>query len=141
MPWEKATAATDSADRVFYKHVVGINLSNQDGTSRQEVISCRRKREELRLVPEPDNPHDPDAVKVCCKNGQQIGYLPPDNGRMAHDLATGWTFHTTVHDIYPFEENPQKHGVLLRVEVLTKPIQKEDESTRQRQSDQWALKP
>jgi hypothetical protein len=58
---------------------------------------------------------------------------------MAHDLAAGWTFHTTVYDIYPFEENPQKHGVLLRVEVLNKPIQKKDESTRQRQSDEWAL--
>ena len=115
---KKARTVCNHQDHVFYKHVLEINLKNQDGTNRQEIIRCCNRGEELLLVLEPDNPHDSDAVKVCRKNGQQIGYLPTDNGRMARDLATGWTFRTTVDDIYPFEENPQNHGIRLRMEVL-----------------------
>ena len=114
------TAVSDSLNRPFYKHVLAINHINPDGKSRQEIISNCRKDEELVLVPEPDNHHDPGAVKVCRKNGEQIGYLPADSGRMAHDLETGWIFRTTIDDIYPFEENPRKHGVRLRLEVLTR---------------------
>ena len=116
---KKKGAISNYQGRVFYKHVFEINLKNPDGTSRQEIIRRCNRGEELLLVPEPDNRHGPDAVKVCRKNEQQIGYLPTDNGRMAHDLATGWAFRTTIDQIYPFEDNPQKHGVRLCMQVLT----------------------
>ena len=112
--------ARKSVNCVFCKHVVGINLKNPDGKSRQDIINCCHKTEELVLIPEPDNHHDPGAVKVCRKDGEQIGYLPADSGRMAHDLDKGWTFRTTVDDIYPFDEDSRKHGVRLRLEVLTR---------------------
>ena len=38
---------------------------------------------ELKLVPEPDNPHDPDAVGVWDAAGEhQAGYLPRDRARL-----------------------------------------------------------
>jgi HIRAN domain len=116
---QSAVTASKSVDHVFWKHVVGINLKNPDGKSRQDIINCCHKAEDLVLIPEPDNPHDPGAVKVCRRNGEQIGYLSGDSGRMAHDLDRGWTFRTTVDDIYPFEEDSRKHGVRLRLESLT----------------------
>ena len=114
-----AVTASKSVNRVFWKQVFGINLKNPDGKSRQDVINCCQKAEELVLLPEPDNHHNPGAVKVCRRNGEQLGYLSADSGRMAHDLERGWTFRTTVDDIYPFEEDSRKHGVRLRLEALT----------------------
>jgi hypothetical protein len=34
----------------------------------------------MQLVPEPDNPHDKRAVKVCRQSGEQVGYLPRGHG-------------------------------------------------------------
>lgn len=116
----QSTAVRDAVNSPFYKHIVGINHKNPDGTSRQDVISGCHKGEELLLVPEPNNRDHPRAVRVCRKSGELIGYLSTNSGRMAHDLDTGWTFRTTIDDIYPFEENPRKHGVRLRFEVLTR---------------------
>lgn len=108
-----------AVNRVFYKHILGINLKNLDGTSRQDIINRCHEGEELVLVPEPDNCHNAGAVKVCCRNGEQIGSLPVNSGRMARELTAGWTFRATIDDIYPFEENPRKHGVRVRLRVLT----------------------
>lgn len=107
-----------SENRVFFAQVHGITHKNADGTSRQDIIDRCREGEELALVPEPTNRFDPDAVKVCRKNGEQLGYWAAD-GRMAGDLASGWTYRVTVDEIYPFAENHRKHGIKLRVDVLT----------------------
>jgi len=117
---QRTVVASKSFNCVFCKHVVGINLKNPDCKSRQDIINCCHKNEEMVLIPEPGNYHEPGAVKVCRRNGEQIGYLSTDPDRMAHDLESGWTFRTTVDDIYPFEEDSRKHGVRLRLEVLTR---------------------
>jgi hypothetical protein len=109
---------SSSGNRVFYMQVHGIKFENEDGTSRQKIIKDCHEGEELVLVPEPDNRFDSDAVKVCRENGEQLGYWPADH-RMARDLANGWTYRVTIDEIYPFEEDRRKHGVKLRVEVLT----------------------
>ncbi len=107
-----------SGNRVFYGQVHGITHKNQDGTSRQKIIDSCSEGEEVFLVPEPDNRFDAGAVKICRRNGEQLGYWRGD-GRMAGDLAAGWTYRVSVDEIYPFSENRRKHGVRLRVEVLT----------------------
>ena len=106
-----------SGNRVFYAQVHGIYHKNDDGSSRQQIIKDCYEGEELRLVPEPNNPVDPNAVKICRKNGEQLGYWQGD-GRMAHDLAIGWTYRITIDEIYKIQDN-RKRGARLRVEVLT----------------------
>jgi len=108
-----------TAGRVFYGQVHGIFHENEDGTSRQKVISECREGEEVFLIPEPTNHYDPGAVKVCRRNGEQLGYWPADGHRMAHDLGIGWTFRVTIEEIYSFEDKPNEYGVKLRLEVLT----------------------
>jgi hypothetical protein len=103
--------------RQFFAQVHGINHKNEDGSSRQEIIKQCHQGEELMLVPEPTNKYDPDAVKICRKNGEQLGYW--EAGRMGRDLAAGWTYRVTIDEIYRFKENRRKHGVRLCVEVLT----------------------
>ncbi len=42
---------------------------------RQSVVARLSIGEEILLKREPTNPYDPNAIRVECKNGQQIGYL------------------------------------------------------------------
>jgi len=105
------------AGRQFFAQIHGINHKNADGSSRQKMITNCREGEELNLIPEPTNRYDPQAVMICRKNGEQLGYWQA--GRMARDLAAGWTYRVTIDEIYAFRENRKKHGVRLRVEVLT----------------------
>jgi hypothetical protein len=59
--------------------VVGVSKNNTDGSSRQQIIAREVKENDpLQLVLEPDNPFDPNAVKVLSKFGHQIGYLGRD---------------------------------------------------------------
>lgn len=129
----RSTKNPSRTNRVFFQQVHGINYKNDDGSSRQQIIEHCREGEELVLVPEPTNPYDPDAVKIHRSNGDQLGYWPAD-GRMAHDLASGWTYRVTIDEIYPFKENHKKHGVRLRVEVLTMSHKTEERKKRAAQS-------
>jgi HIRAN domain-containing protein len=125
----RSTKSPSRSNRAFFQQVHGINFKNDDGSSRQAIIGRCYVGEELELVPEPANRFDPDAVKICRKNGEQLGYWPAD-GRMAHDLASGWTYRVTIDEIYPFKENRKKHGVRLRVEVLTMSRKTEERKKR-----------
>ncbi len=107
--------------RTFYSQVHGIMHENNNGSRRQDIIRHCEVGEELELVPEPNNPYDSGAVKICRKNGEQIGYWQAD-GRMAHDISIGWTYRVTIDEICGFQRDDRKRqseGVRLKVEVLT----------------------
>ena len=63
--------------------VVGVTFRNEDGSRRQELIEELCEGDQLGIVPEPDNPHDADAIAVTNAYGEQIGYL---NQRLAKDV-------------------------------------------------------
>lgn len=82
---QKATAEVNETGRTFYSKVVGVSYNNPDGTSRQRIIKTHCKAgQSLQLKPEPDNPHDPNALGVWVSAGQ-IGYI--EGGRLAEDLS------------------------------------------------------
>lgn len=56
--------------------VRGTEHPNQDGTSRVDIIGRCAIGEQIRLIPEPHNPYDRNAIMVCRISGEQIGYLP-----------------------------------------------------------------
>lgn len=66
----------DQIDKHFYSRVAGVSYSNKDGSSRQAYVLACRPRQEVRLVPEPDNPYGATAVRVETLSGSQMGYLP-----------------------------------------------------------------
>jgi len=73
----------------------------------------------LQLVPEPDNPYDSDAIKVCRVNGEQLGYLDAAYAaRITHDSAIGWTYQVTVDEIFA-ADRIGCFGCRLRIGVLT----------------------
>lgn len=73
------------AMRQFYLRLAGVKHSNADGVKRQSIIKRCTVGEELRLVPEPDNPFDSSAIRVCRLNGETIGYIKSgDNKHFPH---------------------------------------------------------
>jgi hypothetical protein len=106
--------------RHFFAQVHGIHHKNTDGSSRQRIIRSCQPGELVLLVPEPDNPADPDALKVCRQNGEQLGYVTADLAfRLTADMAIGWTYRATVEEIYSFADRPHAFGCRLRIGVLT----------------------
>jgi HIRAN domain-containing protein len=77
----------------------GDSLVRVVGTSHyQEALlelAPREADEEVRvekiaaLVPEPDNPHDPDAIAVTI-DGRLVGYLSRDENRRWKDVVSGY---------------------------------------------------
>ena len=59
----------------FYGRLAGTTHLNSDGSSRQAAIAELRPCDELSLVPEPENPHDANAIRVLAPSGVQLGYL------------------------------------------------------------------
>jgi hypothetical protein len=64
----------EASDNVFFAKVHGVSFKNDDGSSRQKIISRCKVGEELDIIPEPTNRHDRGTMKVCRKNGEQLGY-------------------------------------------------------------------
>jgi hypothetical protein len=99
--------------------VHGIYHRNGDGSSRQEIIRRCRAGDVLRFVPEPDNPHDQYAIKVCRDNGDQLGYLDAGNAmRVTGELSIGWTYRVTVDEIFAADRRGY-YGCRIRIGVLT----------------------
>jgi hypothetical protein len=67
----------DLLDDVRFMHadVVGVNYNNDDGESRQEIISRCVPFEPITLDHQEDNPYDKNAIAVLRDNGEQIGFL------------------------------------------------------------------
>lgn len=59
----------------FRMPACGEWYDNEDGTSRQEELAKCEPGDPLKLVREPDNPHDPLAVGVYTLNGVRVGFL------------------------------------------------------------------
>jgi len=72
--------------RSFYTKVAGVSHRNEDGTSRQEIIRRCQPSETLLLHHDEQNPHDPNAVRVCRHNGDQVGFL---NAELAEEVVHG----------------------------------------------------
>jgi hypothetical protein len=80
VPFESPPPPPHEETRTFLLSVHGVSFANADGTARQAIIRRCNVGDAMRLIPEPENPHDPFAVKVCRGDGAQVGYLPLDHG-------------------------------------------------------------
>lgn len=64
--------------KVYFVSIRGVSHDNEDGSSRQEIISKLQRGEILDLIADPMNKYDRWAVGVYTKKGVQIGFLPSD---------------------------------------------------------------
>lgn len=103
--------------RQFSAQVHGIFHKNSDGSSRQDVIASCRVNEELFLYPEPDNPVDHDAIRICRHNGEQLGYLQAGTG-LAEGIRAGKKFKASIEELYDIRERPGMRGAAVRIEQI-----------------------
>ena len=80
----RAEPPRTTSNRGFFSKIAGVSHSNDDGSSRQRIISRCRVGEPLTLKRDPTNPYDANAIRVHRKNGEQLGYL---DRRVASQLA------------------------------------------------------
>ena len=66
------------SEKIFYTKIVGVTNKNNDGTNRQNLIRSCKSGDKLKLVLEPDNKFDKNAVKVCTLDNKQLGYISKD---------------------------------------------------------------
>ena len=80
----------------YHAHHIGVSgesFDNPNGTSRQTIIADTPPGTTVYLVPEPDNPHDGDAIRVFVAKGgpvtAQVGYLPRGHFDIVTDVRHG----------------------------------------------------
>src|SRR5437667_2836192 len=79
----------------FHTKVAGVTFEG-----RQETVQALRPGDALMLRREPDNPHDPHAVKVVTASGTQIGYLSARvASRLAPSIDSGTRYAAAVSQI------------------------------------------
>ena len=102
---------------VYDTKVVGVSKDNQDGSSRQDIIKREvAEDDKLLLEAEPENPYDPNAVKVLSKNSNQIGYL---NKEMAETILPAIHNETEIHVTAKWVNGEKMVGVGLRIELVS----------------------
>jgi hypothetical protein len=70
-------------DGLIVAHVAGAN-HRPDALASDDAAPGKP----LTLRPEPDNPHDPDAVAVLLASGEPVGYVPRE---IASLVGAGWS--------------------------------------------------
>jgi hypothetical protein len=70
-------------DGLIVTHVAGA-VHRPEALTSEAAVPGRP----LTLRPEPDNPHDPDAVAVLLETGDAVGYVPRE---VAPQVGEGWS--------------------------------------------------
>ena len=110
----------------FECKVVGVSLHNADGSDRQELIRAHcESGTRLILRPEPDNPVDGNAIRVCVLDEAaelQIGYLKSSLAAIITDGIQSNVYpYATVSEVIGGTRGKPSVGVLLQVELRGEP--------------------
>ncbi|MCG2587897.1 HIRAN domain-containing protein [Rhodohalobacter sulfatireducens] len=88
----KAEVVTDTK-------VAGVSHNSISGKPRQQILRTLNSREILDLIPEPDNPHDPNAIMVTNKDGFDVGYLPKSIAKEISPKTNDFDFFAIVNSV------------------------------------------
>lgn len=82
----------------FNTKLVGVTFKNDDGSSRQELLSLTAKGDNVFLIREPNNKYDKYAIAVKNNFDDQLGYLSSSDD-LARFLDNGGVIDATVKTI------------------------------------------
>jgi hypothetical protein len=102
--------------RTYPSFIAGLPYRAPDGTDRAVYCATFKPGTELILVPEPDNPHDDNAVALW-HAGRHVGYIPSKHSWVAAAIKEGDTLHCTVSDIAR-DVNGRAERVGLRIAII-----------------------
>ena len=132
-PVSKRSSDDHLVGKTFRLNVAGVTYSNNDGSSRKAILNRCSVGENLKLLREPNNPYDKNAVAVTRHNGEQLGYLPREAAKQVSQLLDngcshrveivdfGWDWVTCTIDVSIFgeayrETEAQRHRQLAVME-------------------------
>lgn len=96
----------------------GEAYENEDGTSRQEELRACEPGQEIRLVREPDNPHDHMAVAVVSERGIRVGYLARDRAQwIGSKIDRGYDVRAIVERIKGRSLAGSALGIVIRINM------------------------
>lgn len=80
----------------FVKQEIEMQDYSYDGMTNKEIFECGKEVyeadidgcDEISFVPEPDNPYDPNAIKVIHDEIGHIGYVPADMAKRVSDIIS-----------------------------------------------------
>lgn len=82
----------------YYTKLAGVTFV--DGFDK--LIEDIQPGDDLSLVEEPDNPHDPNAISVSLPTGEHLGYIPRDIAEQAPDSLVNYSVYASrVYPGYP----------------------------------------
>ncbi|MEX2650320.1 MAG: HIRAN domain-containing protein [Alphaproteobacteria bacterium] len=120
---EKVTYRGEVEGEEIRTKVVGVTKPNPRGRPRQMVIAELTAGDQLALARDPNNPHDPNAVMVFTRAGEQIGYLRTE---LAADLApvmdAGHRWGAEVLEVTGGTRHKPTRGVNIRIVVTDEPV-------------------
>jgi hypothetical protein len=95
---EEEMISMSKIKEVIFK-VVGVSFKNEDGTSRQEIISKMTNESNILLVREPQNLYDTNAVAIYA-DMKQIGYVGKEYaGLLSQFMDGGQKFTASVIEL------------------------------------------
>ena len=106
----------------FFSKIAGVSFTNRDASSRQAALARCRAGENLRLVREPKNPHDDEAVAVYSKRGEQLGYIT----ERANDDVSIWLDEETRVEAFITEITGGGPGEYLGANILLVHVEGEE---------------
>lgn len=132
------------SERKFLIKVVGVTANNANGKNRQNILKKRKSGENVILKREHKNQYDKWAIAVHDVNGEQIGYLPKNDTRLASELDGGCKIKAKIHKIIGgptffeklFSKEGKSYGCVLEIEKgdpdwkIVSPLLNEDGETR-----------
>lgn len=102
--------------RSFNAKIVGVTFSNDDGTSRQEIISNCKVNDKLYLIPELYKKPDIYAVKVCNDKFQQLGFLSSELAEEISDIILNKKSRVDARIIELIGDSSTTKGVLIEIQ-------------------------
>lgn len=92
--------------------VVGVTFSNEDGTSRQDIIENMATNSPIILKREPHNTYDTNAIMVSTMDGQ-VGYIGKDYASIiAPMMDQGKVFEASVAEVAFYKGTHYLHIML-----------------------------
>jgi hypothetical protein len=102
----------------FSLPAVGERHENEDGSSRQEELARCIPGETVRLVREPENPHDRMAVAVFSCRGVKVGYLKRDRAVwIGSKIDRGYDVRAIVERVKGATLSGAVLGLIMRVNM------------------------
>lgn len=100
----------------FEVKIVGVTFQ----PNYPKTITSLTENDIVHIIPEPENPTDPNAIKVQNKNGTTIGYIPAAVAKkLCIEIKQGIEYQATIRPLINTEHD-DKPGAVIKLTKNTK---------------------